>query len=101
MIAHEAVHNVFCLIDPTYLKQKPYSEPLTPKNSLGVDNLQLIFALGFWKKLVYTVNLKQALDLCFKFTDLYNYQILEERVPSEHQQKHAKTKDVLVLKLAG
>ena len=50
---------------------------------------------------MYTVNLKQALDLCFKFTDLYNYQILEERVPPEHQSYHSKIKDLLVLKLAS
>ncbi len=56
MIAHEAIHNVFGLIAPKYLTLKRYDEPLNESNSLGMDNYRLIFALGFWKKLVYTMS---------------------------------------------
>jgi hypothetical protein len=58
MIAHEALHNVFGLVDPQYLRLKPYNTELSDDNSLGVDNLRCVFGLGFWKKLVYVMNVK-------------------------------------------
>jgi hypothetical protein len=61
MIAHEAIHNVFGLIAPQYLSLKRYDQVLNEKNSLGMDNYRLIFALGFWKKLVYTMNVSSSL----------------------------------------
>ena len=73
LIAHEALHNVFSLVDPTYLSLKKYGEELTMSNSLGMDNFRLMFALGFWKKLVYTMSVSQSLELCYKFNDVYNF----------------------------
>jgi hypothetical protein len=80
MIAHEAIHNVFGLIAPQYLTLKKFDELLTEQNSLGMDNYRLIFALGFWKKLVYTMNVTSSLKLCYKFTDTYNFDILLDRL---------------------
>jgi len=80
MIAHEAIHNVFGLIAPQYLTLKRFDEPLSDKNSLGMDNYRLIFALGFWKKLVYTMNVSTSLHLCYKFADTYNFNNLLDRM---------------------
>jgi len=55
-VAHEAIHNVLSLISPKYTTLKPFEEALTAKNSLGMDNYKLILSLGFWKKLVYSMN---------------------------------------------
>ena len=63
---------------PNYLTLKGYDEKLTFTNSLGMDNYQLMFALGFWKKLVYTMNLSSSIDLCYKFTDMFNFNVLME-----------------------
>jgi hypothetical protein len=40
---------------------KGFEEPLTHKNSIGIENYRLILALGFWKKLVYTLNGKAGM----------------------------------------
>jgi hypothetical protein len=65
LIAHEALHNVFSLLDAACLKLK--RGELTDENSLGVDCLRMMFKLGFWKKLVYTTNVEQSLMLCYAF----------------------------------
>lgn len=80
IIAHEALHNVLSLISPKYLTLKSFSEPLTNKNSIGIDNYRLILSLGFWKKLVYILNGKMGMQLCLKFNDLTNFQILQNSV---------------------
>lgn len=36
LLAHEAIHNVLCLIDTNFLKIKPFGERLTDENSLGI-----------------------------------------------------------------
>lgn len=36
LLAHEAIHNVLCLIDSDYLKMKDFGMELTEDNSLGV-----------------------------------------------------------------
>lgn len=36
LLAHEAIHNVLCLIDSAFLKMKPFGERLTEENSLGL-----------------------------------------------------------------
>ena len=78
-----SVHNVFTLVDPQYLKLKPYKESLNNMNSLGIDNFRQIFFLGYWKKLVYTMNLECSLDLCYKFSDHNNFRILYEKLPED------------------
>lgn len=79
MIAHEALHNVLGLVDPAYLRLKNQGEALTTSNSLGMDNFRLMFALGYWKKLVYTMSVPESLLLCYKFNDVRNYEVLMEK----------------------
>lgn len=107
MIAHEAIHNVFTLVDPLYLTLKGFQCDLNEKNSLGMDNFRLMFALGFWKKLVYTMSIQSSLDLCYKFNDLYNFETLLDKLPDDLDlKKHAgglyeAMRLMLPLKLAG
>jgi hypothetical protein len=79
LVAHEAMHNVLGLISSKYLKLKDFNQPLTNENSLGIENYRLMFSLGFWKKLVYTLNGRMSLQLCLKFTDTANFMLLKER----------------------
>ena len=44
-----------------------------------MDNFRLMFALGFWKKLVYTMSVPESLFLCYKFNDVRNYEVLMEK----------------------
>ena len=53
ILAHEAIHNVFTLIEPKFLSLKDISESITPDNSLGVETYRMMVDLGFWKKIVY------------------------------------------------
>jgi len=79
LLAHEALHNVLELVSSKYLKLKDFDHPLTNQNSLGIENYRLMFSLGFWKKLVYTLNGRMSLQLCLKFTDSVNFSLLKER----------------------
>lgn len=56
IIAHEAIHNVFTLIEPKFLSLKDINEKLTSDNSLGSETYRMMLDLGFWKKLVYIHN---------------------------------------------
>lgn len=78
---------MFGLVDPAYLSLKSYGEELTASNSLGMDNFRLMFALGFWKKLVYTMSVENSLQLCYKFNDVYNFEVLMEKVPEPNHDK--------------
>ena len=73
LLAHEAIHNVICLLEPEFLKMKPYGEALDEENSLGIDTYRMILSLGFWKKLVYTMQSQMSLHLCMKFSDFINF----------------------------
>lgn len=97
------MHNVFTLIDPAYLSLKNHGAELTADNSLGLDNFRLMFALGFWKKLVYTMSQDRSLDLCYKFTDLYNFNVLMENLDDSHleQELHQSQSILIVLKMAN
>ena len=78
MLAHEAIHNVLCLIDPNFLKMdKPFGTELTDENSLGFNAYQTIFNLGFWKKLVYILEPKLSMHLCLKFFDFTNFYLIQ------------------------
>ena len=53
IIAHEAIHNVFTLLEPSFLSIKDFDEKLTSSNSLDIETYRTMLDLGFWKKLVY------------------------------------------------
>lgn len=64
------------LIEADYLRMKPFGEYLTRDNSLGIETYKNILNLGFWKKLVYILEKKLSLDLCLKFFDFKNFNII-------------------------
>lgn len=53
ILAHEAIHNVFTLVEQKFLSLKDIGEKLTKDNSIGLDTYKVMLDLGFWKKLVY------------------------------------------------
>ena len=55
---------------------KSFEEQIDDSNSLGMQTYRTIFNLGFWKKLVYTLQSKISLQLCMKFFDFKNYQLI-------------------------
>ena len=91
LLAHEAIHNVLCLIDTTFLKIKPFGERLTEENSLGIQAYMNILNLGFWKKLVYILEKKLSLQLCMKFFDFRNYQILMKAFLTQEEKLEHKS----------
>ena len=70
MLAFEAIHNVISLIDKDMLSLKGYGEQLTNDNSLGMETFNIMFNLGFWKKIVYISSIELALQLTYTFCDL-------------------------------
>ena len=53
ILSHEAIHNVFTLIEPKFLVIKDIDEAINKDNSLGIEAYRMMLDLGFWKKLVY------------------------------------------------
>lgn len=78
ILAHEAIHNVFTLIEPKFLSMKDIEEKLTKDNSLGSETYRMMMDLGFWKKLVYIHNGYVGLQICYKFFDKSNFDVLKE-----------------------
>lgn len=70
VLAFEAIHNVISLIDKDMLQLKAYGEELTPENSLGMETYNIMFKLGFWKKIVYISSIELGLQLTYTFCDL-------------------------------
>lgn len=69
---------MFTLIEPKFLALKDVNDKLTLDNSLGSETYRMMLDLGFWKKLVYIHNGYQGLQLCYKFFDKTNFDILME-----------------------
>ena len=90
-MAHEAIHNVLCLIDTNYLKMKNFGERLTDENSLGMQAYITILNLGYWKKLVYILEKKISLQLCMKFFDFKNYMLLMKAFMTQDEKINNKS----------
>jgi hypothetical protein len=69
---------VLSLVDSKFLTLKGPNEKLTIHNSLGMSSYRLILSLGFWKKLVYLTQADMSLDLCHKFFNKENFDIIYE-----------------------
>lgn len=69
VIAYTAVHNVFEMMNPEYLSLK---EKFDTKN-LGIESLQGLLLLGYWKKTVYIVDKETALAITSTFADFKNF----------------------------
>ena len=81
IIAHEAIHNVFALVEPRFLALKDVGEPVTAENSLGPETYRMMVDLGFWKKAVYTHAGFVGLLLCHWFFDRDNFELLADSLP--------------------
>ena len=51
IISHEALHNVFTLVEPRFLAIRDIDA--SDHSALGIETYREMFDLGFWKKLVY------------------------------------------------
>ena len=76
IIANAAVHGVFEVVNPVYLKLKKYLELVDVTNSLGVYCYKSMIILGYWKKLVYIMDCESSLALTSSFADYHNYKLL-------------------------
>ncbi|CDW72543.1 lupus brain antigen [Stylonychia lemnae] len=91
ILAHEAIHNVFTLIEPKFLQLKDIDERLSKDNSFGNETYRMMMDLGFWKKIVYTHNAYLGFQICHKFYDRANFEILREAIDL-NDQKHQRIK---------
>lgn len=66
-VAHQAVHSALELIEPKYLKIKEGN--LDNSNSLGSYCYTALKNLGFWKKLIYLMDIKSSLTVASMFAD--------------------------------
>ena len=76
LIANKAIHSVFEMINPAYLKMKKYGEIIDDKNSLGEYCYRSMMLLGYWKKLVYIMDCKNSLGITSTFFDFSNYKLV-------------------------
>jgi hypothetical protein len=64
------------LIEPKFLSLKDFDEKMTSENGLGMETYRMMLELGFWKKLVYITEGKLSLELCNKFINRDNLEIV-------------------------
>ena len=76
IIANAAIHGVFEVVNPEFLKMKKYMEIVDETNSLGVYFNRCMLLLGYWKKLVYIVDCENSLAITSTFADYYNYKLI-------------------------
>ena len=76
IIANAAVHGVFEVVNPEFLKMKKYMEIADETNSLGVYFNRCMLLLGYWRKLVYIVDCENSLAITSTFADYYNYKLI-------------------------
>lgn len=77
-MAHEALHNVFQLIDPKFLTLKQANVALDDTNSLGMSTYRNLLSFGYWKKLVYLTQSLTGLDLCYKFYNVEHFKMIKD-----------------------
>ena len=65
------MHSALELIEPKYLKIKECK--LDHDNSLGQYCFTGLLNLGFWKKLLYLMDLKSGLKIASMFADFKNF----------------------------
>lgn len=84
ILAHEAIHNVFSLIEPKFLTLRDINEEIKNETSLGLDAYRMMFDLGFWKKLVYITDGNTSIALCKMFFDKDNFNVLKDHLSFEN-----------------
>lgn len=72
------------LIDPKLLKLKT-TEKLSSSNSIGLGNLRTMFLLGYWKKLVFTMNVDTGMQLTYKMVDVENFALLKDKCDKQSE----------------
>jgi hypothetical protein len=70
-IAHQALHSALELIEPKYLRIK--EGELDQTNGLGQYCFTGLLNHGYWKKLLYLMDLKSALTVSSMFCDFRNF----------------------------
>ncbi|OMJ66529.1 hypothetical protein SteCoe_36591 [Stentor coeruleus] len=69
-IAFTALHNVFEMINPNYLDAKKEN------SCLGLEAFQGMLLLGYWKKIIYLMDVENALAVAWTFGDFRIYKNL-------------------------
>ena len=76
IIANTALHSVFEVVNPAYLKMKKFCDMIDNSNSLGLYCYRSLLFLGYWKKLVYIMDCDSSLALTSTFADFHNYKMV-------------------------
>lgn len=76
MIANIAIHNLFEVINPEFIRLKEAGETISENNSLSVDVYRGFLALGYWKKILFIMDYKRSLDLAYYFSDFNSYKTI-------------------------
>lgn len=84
-IAFTALHNVLEMLNPCYLDLEKES------GTLGIETFQGLVMLGYWKKVVFVVDLENAKALAWSFGDFRAYQSL-----SIHEENGKSIEELLV-----
>ena len=72
-VAHQTLHTAFEMINPAYLVLKRQGESVTETNSLGHYCYRGLHALGYWKKLIYIMDVRNSLRLARSYRDYHSY----------------------------
>jgi len=87
MIANIAVHNLFEVINPEFLRLKRPDESVGDHNSLGVEVFRSLLLLGYWKKILFIMDYNRSLQLASYFSDFQSYKTIFLSYNSQYKNK--------------
>jgi len=98
LVANAALHNIFEIVNPNYLKLKKSGEAITNENSLGDQAYTQLIQLGFWKKCLFIMDYKNSLALASAFCSFDSYKLIYlsgnakyDKIKKEELSQYAQT----------
>ncbi|EAR98741.2 UvrD/REP helicase amine-terminal domain protein (macronuclear) [Tetrahymena thermophila SB210] len=89
IIANIAIHNLFEVINPEFIRLKEADEVPNENNSLGIEVYRGFLSLGYWKKILFIMDYKRSLELAYFFSDFNSYKTIFLNFNKKYKNKAA------------
>ncbi|KAL4461532.1 hypothetical protein ABPG74_016156 [Tetrahymena malaccensis] len=89
IIANIAIHNLFEVINPEFIRLKEADEIANENNSLGIEVYRGFLSLGYWKKILFIMDYKRSLELAYFFSDFNSYKTIFLNFNKKYKNKAA------------
>lgn len=87
IIASIALHNLFEILNPEFLRLKEAGEKPSESNSLGIEVYRGLLCLGFWRKILFIMDYERSLSLASFFADFTSYKTIFLTMNKKYKNK--------------